>query len=135
MIMMMTTMMIIMIIIIILAVDSIQIDCSFPIPVAARSKAYVCCRSPAETVGSNLIGVMDVCCDCRMLSGRDLCDEPITRPGESYRVWCAVVCDLQASKIRRPWPDMGRSDTRKILFIIASLADFLLPCFFPPVIP
>ena len=32
-----------------------------PVPVAARSKAYVCGYSPAETVGSNPAGGMDVC--------------------------------------------------------------------------
>ena len=37
---------------------------------------------------------MFVCCECCMLSGRGLCDELITRPEESYRLWCAVVCDL-----------------------------------------
>ena len=31
------------------------------VPVAARSKAWVCGRSPAEIVGSNLTGGMDVC--------------------------------------------------------------------------
>ena len=30
-----------------------------------------------------------------MLSGRGLCDELITRPEESYRLWCVVVCDLE----------------------------------------
>ena len=34
-----------------------------------------------------------------MLSGRGLCDELITRPEESYRLWCVVVCDLQTSRI------------------------------------
>jgi hypothetical protein len=34
---------------------------------------------------------MSVCCDCCMLSGRGLCDEMITRPVESYRLWC-VSC-------------------------------------------
>jgi len=29
------------------------------------------------------------------LSGRGLCDELITRPEESYRLWCVVVCDLE----------------------------------------
>jgi len=28
-----------------------------------------------------------------VLSGRGLCDELITRPEESYRQWCVVVCD------------------------------------------
>ena len=32
-----------------------------PVPVAARSKAWVCGRSPAEIVGSNPTGDMDVC--------------------------------------------------------------------------
>jgi hypothetical protein len=30
-----------------------------------------------------------------MLSGKGLCDELITRPEESYRLWCVVVCDLE----------------------------------------
>jgi len=30
-----------------------------------------------------------------VLSGRGLCDELITRPEESYRLCCVVVCDLQ----------------------------------------
>ena len=34
-----------------------------PIPVAARSKAKVCGRSPPEIVGSNPIGDIDVCCE------------------------------------------------------------------------
>ena len=62
---------------------------------AARSKASVCCRSSAEIVGSNPAGGMDVCFECRVLSGRGLCDELITRPEESYRLWCVVVCDLE----------------------------------------
>ena len=32
-----------------------------PVPVAARSKAYVCGRFPAEIVGSNPTGGTDVC--------------------------------------------------------------------------
>ena len=34
-----------------------------------------------------------------MLSGRGLCDELITRPEESFRLWCVVVCDLETSRI------------------------------------
>jgi len=33
-----------------------------------------------------------------------LCDGLITRPEESYRLWCVVVCDLETSWMRRPWP-------------------------------
>jgi hypothetical protein len=54
-----------------------------------------------------------VCCECRALSGRGLCDELITRPEESYRLWC-VVCDLETSGMRRTWPALGRSTKRNI---------------------
>ena len=50
---------------------------------------------------------MFVCCECYVLSGRGLCDELITRPEESYRLWCVVVCDLETSWMRRPWPTGG----------------------------
>jgi len=38
---------------------------------------------------------MSVFCECCLLSGRDHCDELITRPEESYRLWSVVVCDLE----------------------------------------
>ena len=38
-----------------------------------------------------------VCCECCVLSGRGLCDELITSPEESYRLWCVVVFDLETS--------------------------------------
>ena len=44
-----------------------------------------------------------VCCECRVLSGRGLCDELITRPEESCRLWCLVVCDLETSRIGAPY--------------------------------
>jgi len=47
------------------------------------------------------------CCDCFVLSGRCLCDELITRPEESYRLWCVAVCDLETPWMRRPWPNGG----------------------------
>jgi hypothetical protein len=53
---------------------------------AARSKAWLCDRFLLEIVGSNLTGDMDVCCECCVLSGRGLCEGPITRPEESYRL-------------------------------------------------
>ena len=43
---------------------------------------------------------MFVCCECRVLSGRGLCDELITRPEESYRLWCVVVCDLEKKPLK-----------------------------------
>ena len=76
-----------------------------PVPVAAPSKAWVCGRSPAEIVGLNPTGGVwiFVCCECRVLSGRGLCDELITRPEESYRLRCVVVCDLETSRICTPY--------------------------------
>ena len=57
---------------------------------------------------------MFFCCECCVLSGRGLCDELITRrPEEPYRLWCVVVCDLEISRMRRPWPALGRSATGK----------------------
>jgi len=43
-----------------------------------------------------------------VLSGRGLCDELITQPEESYRLW-SVVCDQETSRLRRPCPALGRS--------------------------
>jgi hypothetical protein len=38
-----------------------------------------------------------------VFSGRGFCDELITRPEESYRLWCVVVCDLETSRIGAPY--------------------------------
>ena len=50
---------------------------------------------------------MFVCCECCVLSGRGLCDVLITRPEESYRLWCVLVCDQETSKTRRLKPAIG----------------------------
>ena len=44
-----------------------------------------------------------VCCKCRVLSGRGLCDELITRPEKSYRLRRVTVCDLETSRIGVPY--------------------------------
>jgi hypothetical protein len=57
------------------------------IPEAARSKTWVCGRSLAGITGLNPTGTwMSASCECCDLSDSDLCDGPITRPEESYRV-------------------------------------------------
>ena len=56
---------------------------------------------------------MSVCCECCVLSGRGLCDALITRPEESYRLCCVVVCDLETSRMWKPWPALGRSTPGK----------------------
>jgi hypothetical protein len=50
---------------------------------------------------------MSVFRECCVLSGRGHCDKPITRPEESYRLWCVIVCDVETSRMRRPWPALG----------------------------
>ena len=50
---------------------------------------------------------MFVCCECCVLSGRGLCDELITRPEESYRPWCVVVCDLENLKNEEAMTGVG----------------------------
>jgi len=50
---------------------------------------------------------ISVCCECCVLSGRGLCDGLITRPEESYWLWRVVVCDLETSWMKRPWPTGG----------------------------
>jgi hypothetical protein len=63
------------------------------IPVAARSKAWICGRSLAGIAVLNPARGLDVCvcCECCVLSGRGLCVGPITRPEESYWVRCVWV--------------------------------------------
>ena len=46
-------------------------------------------------MGSNPSGGTDVSYQCCALPDRGLCDELITRPEGSYRLWCVVVCDLE----------------------------------------
>jgi len=88
--------------------NSIREELRAPISVAARSKAW---------------GLRPLACwDCgfesrrrhgclSVLSGRGLCDGLITRPEESYRLWCVVMCDLETSRMRRPRPAVGRNGT------------------------
>ena len=67
---------------------------SLPVPMTARSKAF---RLLRLWVRIPPWAWMFFCCECCVLSGRGLCDGLITRPEESYRMWCVVVCDLETS--------------------------------------
>ena len=80
-----------------------------------------------------------VCCECRVLSGRGLCDELITRPEESYRRCCVVVCDVETSRMGAPYIyDISRLRVNvsgpyavlvvitTILTVIAALCSLLL---------
>ena len=60
-----------------------------------------------------------VCCECRVLSGRGLCDELITRPEESYRLCCVVVCDLETSRMGAPYIyDISRLRVNNLTLIL-----------------
>ena len=56
---------------------------------------------------------MFVCCECYVLSGRGLCDELITRPEKSYRMWCVVVCDQENLKNEETMVRVGSQRHRK----------------------
>jgi len=68
---------------------------------------------------------MDACHECCVLSGRGLCDEMITYPGESYGLWCIIVCDLLTSWMRRPWPTGGLS-RQKQTKVCTTYCDFYI---------
>ena len=51
-----------------------------------------------------------------MLSGRGLRDKLITRPEESYRLCCVIVCDLETSKIGAPYIyDISNLKAKRVL--------------------
>ena len=73
-----------------------------------------------------LRGWMFVCCECCVLSGRGLCEELITRPEESYRLWYVVVFDLETSWMRRPWPTwVCRAKNKKKMYQSKTIQNFL----------
>ena len=62
-----------------------------------------------------------------MLSGRGLCDELITRPEESYRLCCVVVCDLETSRIGAPYIyDNSSLRVNKEIFIYTDFQKIFL---------
>ena len=78
-----------------------------PIEEASRHKAWVCGRSLAGIVGSNPSRGIVVCCERCVMSGRDLCDGPITCPEESYSVCtCPWVWSWSLDNGRQ-WPEDG----------------------------
>ena len=83
------------------------------IPVATRSKAWVCGRSLAGVVSSYPgWGRMSVSCECCVLSGRGFCVGLIARTEESYWVWCAWVWLWSPVSGGRD-PESGQSATGK----------------------
>jgi len=61
-----------------------------------------------------------------VLSGRGLCDELITRPEESFRLWCFVVCDLENVKNEEAMTRVGsqrhsKKKKKKYIYIYSVL--------------
>ena len=59
-----------------------------------------------------------------MLSGRGLCDELITRPEESYRLCCVVVCDIENLKNEEAMTRVGsqrHSKKKKVVSVKHNL--------------
>jgi hypothetical protein len=69
---------------------------------------------------------MSVSWECCVLSGRGLCDGLITRPRESYRVWC--VCDGEALTKRRPWPTSAVQPLKKYTLNLTSTVRCTIYC-------
>jgi len=61
---------------------------------------------------------MFVCCECCVLSGRGLCDELITRPEVSYRLWCVVACDLENLRNEEAMTRAGLQRHKKKVFLL-----------------
>jgi hypothetical protein len=49
-----------------------------------------------------------VCCHVEVLR-----EGPIPRLEVSFRLWCIIVCDLETSRMRRPWPALGCCATER----------------------
>jgi hypothetical protein len=62
----------------------------------------------------------DVC----VLSVRCLCDELTTRPEESYRLWCVVVCDHETSWYEEAIARVGLQSQRSKRHIQNYLEDY-----------
>jgi hypothetical protein len=48
-----------------------------------------------------------------VLPGRGICDELITHPQESYRLWYVVVCDLEKPENEEAMTRVGSQSHRK----------------------
>ena len=76
---------------------------SVSVPLCSRALYVVAARLLRSWVRIPPGAWIFVCCGCRVLSGRGLCDELITRPEESYRLCCVIVCDLETSRMGAPY--------------------------------
>jgi hypothetical protein len=61
-----------------------------------------------------------------VLSGTSRCYELITRPEEYYRLWCVVVCDLENSWKRRPYPALAAAQNKNKKLMILRTVDTII---------
>jgi len=72
---------------------------------------------------------MFVCCECCVLSGRGPCEELITRPEESYRLWSVVVCDLENLKNEEAMTRVGSQSHGKKIYYYYYYYYYYYTCF------
>ena len=91
------------------------------------------CRSAAARLLRSWVRIppgawMFVCCECCVLSGTGLCDELITRPEDSYRLCCVVVCDLETSRMDAPYKyDISRLYVNNLTLILLTWRKWWAP--------
>ena len=73
---------------------------------AAARLLRLCVRIPPEAW-------MLFSCERYVLIGRGHWHELITRPEETYRVWCVVFCDLVTWRMRRHWPALAAASRKE----------------------
>jgi hypothetical protein len=101
----------------------IQCRSQWPRGLRRRSTAAPLLRSGVRIPAGAWMFVYCVCC---VLSGRGLCDELITRPEESDRLWRVIVCDQETSWTRRTKPALDcRAREKKKIIIIHPFQWFL----------
>ena len=70
---------------------------------------------------------MSVCCECLVLSGRGLCNGLITRPEESYRVWCVRVWSwILDNEALAHWGAVAQWKKKKLGYPIRAEGSFKL---------
>ena len=69
-----------------------------------------------------------VCCECCVLSGTGLFVELITRPGESYRVWCVWVWTWSLhNEEALAYKGLQRHEKKKRISSSCCMLNFMLP--------
>jgi hypothetical protein len=83
-----------------------------PVPAAMWSKVCLWLLTCWDCGFKSHQGHGCVCSECCVLSGTGLWDKLITRPEESYWLWC-VVCDLETLWMRGAMAPIGQQHHKK----------------------